>query len=189
MKETVDDALSVDEAARALGLQKSPVYFLIKRGLLTTYKATIGGTSQILFVTTKSINSFSSKYVLAAKLASDLHTTSGYLTRLLIGGGIKPISGPAIDKGRGFIFRRRDLKKIDLEKLINKERRHRRSRDLSPLVSLDETSELLEIRRELIQEYVENGVLKPYKQRDPSSSSRRSYASPGVVSRNSKRKL
>lgn len=160
---SIGRAVRVDEAARLLGLQKTPVYFLLSKGLLTAQKVAIDNR-RILFVTTKSINKFTLKYVLPARVAPSLRTSSTYLSKLLCAEGVQAVSGPTVDGGRGFIFRRKDLKKIDLEELIDKERRHQRSRTLSPVITLNEASRILGIGIELIQEYVENGILKPYKQ-------------------------
>jgi excisionase family DNA binding protein len=161
-RKTIDDAVRVGEAARLLGLQKTTVYQFIRRGILTANKVTIGNR-QTLFVTTKSIDRFSVEYVLPARLAPRLRTVSVYLTRLLIAEGVQPVTGPVIDKEKCYVFRKRDLEKIDLEALINKERQRHRSRTLSPLVNLNEASRLLGISRDLIQVYVENGILKQHK--------------------------
>jgi TniQ len=161
IKDQVEDAVKVGEAARLLGLQKTPVYLLINKGLLTARKIAIG-RRPALFVTKGSIDNFLSIYVLPAKIAPRLRTVSGYLTELLITKGIQPISGPKIDGGKCYVFRKSDLEKINLENLISIERQHQRSRYISPLVDLDQASKLLEINRETMQEYLENGVLKPH---------------------------
>lgn len=176
IKETVDDAVRVGEAARLLGLDKTRVYFLVRSGLLSA-KSLTTSNRQTLFVTMRAIDNFHIKYVLANSLARGLNTTAIYLSRLLIVEGVQPVSGPTIDKGKCYIFRKRDLEKVDLENLIHRGRLQQRSRSKakSPLVNLNEASKFLGISRELIQEYVENGILKPYKPAHSSSDNRELY--------------
>jgi predicted DNA-binding transcriptional regulator AlpA len=171
-KKTVDGFIRSAEAARLLGLQKTVVYSLIKSGLLTARKSA-DSNSRILFVAAKAIDSFRKRYVRAAELSRGLNTVSTYLIRLLIAEGVRPVSGPTIDGGKYYVFRKRDLKKINLEDLIDKERRCQRSRELAPVINLNEASKMLGISRELIQEHVENGILKTYKHQPHSSSDKR----------------
>ena len=162
VRRIVNDTVKVGEAARILGLQKTLAYFLINIGLLRANRVAIG-KQRILFITTKSIDKFSSDYILPATLAVPLHTSPAYLTKLLIAEKVKPVSGPTIDKGRWNIFRRRDLSKVNIEELIEKGRRHQRSRVLSSVIDLNEASKILGISKILIREYTRNGILKPYK--------------------------
>jgi len=166
IEDKLDDAVKVGEAARLLGLQKTPVYLLINKDLLTARKIA-AGRRPVLFVTKESIDNFLSIYVLPAKIAQRLHTVSGYLTELLIRKGIRPISGRKIDGGKCYVFRKSDLENVNLESLISTERQHQRSRYISPLVDLNQASELLEINKDVMQEYLENGVLKPHKHQAP----------------------
>lgn len=161
IKKTVDGAVRVDEAARLLGLQNTHIHFLISKGLLKTKKVAIS-KRRLLFVTTRSIDNFSSMYVLPSKLASSLQTVSVHLIRLLAAEGIQPISGPRIDGGKYCVFRKSDLDETDLRELIDKERRYHQAMRKRRLVNLDQASKILGISKDSIQEYVENGILKQY---------------------------
>lgn len=159
-------SVKVGEAAHLLGLQKTPVYSLINKGLLTARKIAVG-RRPVLFVTKESIDNFLSTYVLPARIAPKLGTVSGYLTEMLTRKGTRPISGPKIDGGKCYVFRKTDLVKVDLENLISEERHHQRSRYISPLIDVNQASELLGISRETMQEYLASGILKSYTHQAP----------------------
>lgn len=62
---------------------------------------------------------FESVYFLPAKAAAQLGTVSIHLTKLLIARGIRPISGPKVDGGRQYVFRKADLGRIDIADLVS----------------------------------------------------------------------
>ncbi|MGD0281787.1 MAG: TniQ family protein [Dissulfurispiraceae bacterium] len=101
---------SVTEASEMLGLKEEVGYFLTKKGIIPVEKITTGQKTTV-FVTKESISTFEETYTTLSLLAKDHYTSPKRLALVLMDKGISPISGPMIDGGRQYIFRRTDLQR------------------------------------------------------------------------------
>ncbi|WP_231890168.1 hypothetical protein [Methylomonas methanica] len=95
-------SLSVDEAAQWLGLKQQVVYDLVKLGLLATIKDDLPGQR----VTHAGIDDFQTSYISLAEYAKTMNRAPRWLLQTL---SVRPVSGPMIDGGRQYFFRRSDL--------------------------------------------------------------------------------
>jgi hypothetical protein len=163
IRKRIGNVVRVDEAAKSLGVQKQFVYLLIKSGLLITRKLLVNGRMN-QFITTRSINIFSSTYVLPCMLAQGVHINANKIAKMLAGQGIYPIAAPLGGDHRYTIFRKSDLDGVDIKSLIKNKKPQQYYRMGDRLVDLDQASILLGISKEAIQEYVRNGVLSPCNQ-------------------------
>jgi predicted XRE-type DNA-binding protein len=117
-REQTGETFSVSEAAELLEIAQNAVYFFVRKGILSCRKW-VGERYSDILISKDDLNSFNSTYVLPAKVAAELGTVSTYLTNLIIANGIHPISGPKIDGGYLYIFRKADLNKINIVELIS----------------------------------------------------------------------
>ena len=113
----VGKTYSALEAAKLLGVSKDVVYFLARKGILLN-QSRAGERYSDLLMSQDDLNEFNSVNVLPAKIAARLGTTSGYLTGLLITQGVRPISGPQVDGGRQYVFRKSDLDAVNIYELV-----------------------------------------------------------------------
>jgi hypothetical protein len=94
------------------------VYFLARPRLLSSLNR-MGEHYPDLLIGKDDLDLFNSTYVLSAKVAARPGTISGHLTRLLTTQGIQPISGPKVDGGRQYVFRKSDLDAINADELVS----------------------------------------------------------------------
>jgi predicted HTH domain antitoxin len=94
--------LSVDQAAKALGVKQQVGYALVRQGLLSA----IENESQGLRVTEADIDEFQLTYVSLAEMARAARRSPRAMLETI---GAKPICGPRIDGSRQYFFRRADL--------------------------------------------------------------------------------
>lgn len=95
-------SISVDQAAKRLGLKQQVVYDLVRLGLLATIQDQLPGRR----VTQASLDDFQAAYVSLAEYAKSEKRAPRYLLHAL---QVKPVSGPTIDGSRQYFFRRSDL--------------------------------------------------------------------------------
>ncbi|MDI1259207.1 helix-turn-helix domain-containing protein [Aquabacterium sp.] len=105
---TKDDALTVDQAAKKLGLKQEVAYSLVKAGLLQARKEVRIGWR----VPLASVGQFQNDFVALAALAKAWGRSP---KALLVEMAAKPVSGPTVDGCRQYFFRRIDVFGNDLE--------------------------------------------------------------------------
>lgn len=103
------------EVAKLLQVKDEALLKWINQGLLTNANL----VSNCWMIPYESVERFKNDYILSAPLARELRTSPRYLVQKLIEQGIIPISGPSIDGGRQYIFKRIDLQGDSYEKAIN----------------------------------------------------------------------
>ncbi len=102
------EGLSVDRAAKELGLKQQVAYDLVREGLLTTTDAGVLGRR----VKARDIEAFRAAYVSLAELAREVNCSPRVLLARV---GVAPVCGPAIDGARQYFFRRADLSPIQTQ--------------------------------------------------------------------------
>lgn len=95
-------SLSVDEAAKRLGLKQQVVYDLVKAGLLATPQEDRHGRR----ITPAALKAFRESYISLAEYAHSLNRAPRSVLQSL---EVQPISGPMIDGSRQYFYRRADL--------------------------------------------------------------------------------
>jgi hypothetical protein len=95
-------SLSVDEAAKRLGLKQQVVYDLVKLELLATIQDNLPGRR----VTRDSLDDFQVTYISLAEYSRSLNRAPRRVLKTL---DVQPITGPIIDGSRQYFFRRSDV--------------------------------------------------------------------------------
>jgi hypothetical protein len=95
--------ISVDQAARVLGLKQQVVYHLVRCGLLRSTQSDGHGHR----ISLGDIERFQESYVSLAELARSEHRAP---RALLCDIDVVPVTGPSIDGSRQYFFRRADLR-------------------------------------------------------------------------------
>lgn len=100
------NTLSVPATAKALGIKEETAYLLRRRKIIQTQRVPgILGDR----VSAETIHRFQETYVIPGRLGSDAGHHRGWTSDRLIASGLKPVSGPSVDDGRYYLFRRSDV--------------------------------------------------------------------------------
>ena len=102
MRSSSCGGMSVDDAAKALGLKQEVGYALVRAGLLRSSRDDAGSRR----VQAADVESFRRAYVSLRELARDAGTSPRAALGLL---DARPIAGPGVDANRQYFFRRLDL--------------------------------------------------------------------------------
>lgn len=141
------------------GLSPPLVQFLVDKGLIKINKVR-GKNKGSATITNDAILLFKSQFIFAKEAARSVRTSVEFLIDALQKVDVTPVSGRNIDFGPQYIFRRADLDRINLGKLIKRSPRQRVNK-VSNLISLAEAAEILSVPEESVFELVKNDVLKP----------------------------
>jgi hypothetical protein len=95
-------SLSVDEAAKRLGLKQQVVYDLVTLELLATIQDNLPGRR----VTRESLEDFQVTYISLAEYSRSLNRAPRWVLKTL---DVQPITGPIINGSRQYFFRRSDV--------------------------------------------------------------------------------
>ena len=108
-----NSGMSIPETATALHIKQEVAYFLIQRKIL---EATVvkGPKREEWRVSDAQLKRFRDTYVFARDLAARSGFSSRKVISWLSAVGVHPCSGPRVDGGRQFIFRRDDLQRTEL---------------------------------------------------------------------------
>lgn len=135
--------LSIKEAARLLRAQSRTIRFLISRKIVPSHKEFKGKwTRRQIF--RKDVEAFAQNYILPSQIAPSFKTSSQIVSKLLLGHGLKPISGPSVDGGDQLVFKKSEVSVLNLTAMILEERlrsnpnRLMRSADVAELLGIDE---------------------------------------------------
>jgi hypothetical protein len=151
-----------NEVAKMLGLTRSALSFLVKKGFILTAR----GLSRKAHyrISKEALEVFCTEYtVLPEKIAREKRTCSRTLINSLLRRGVQPVSGPNVDGGSRYVFRRTDIEAIDIVTLITEIRSGLKSfYDLSHLLDSTQAANILGVNTKTIKIMVKSGVLKPY---------------------------
>ncbi len=111
------DRLTLREVAKLLTTKHEEVALLIKRRLLFAEEAAEGrgGTWAI---TQAEIDRFTSEYMNVGQIAEIFCTSSKGISKRLIDAGVEPVSGPTVDGGLIYFFRKGDIEALDLAAIL-----------------------------------------------------------------------
>ncbi|OAZ15257.1 TniQ family protein [Thalassospira indica] len=105
-KRTIKWAVTIREASRMLGLNEEATRHLVHKGLLETTSVAIDGRLRRQ-VSLDAIERFNATYVSASSLAARNDTSAKTVVIKQKEFGIRPVTGPEVDGGRQYFFRRK----------------------------------------------------------------------------------
>lgn len=153
------DSLPLKEVVKLWGISDAAVRHFIRVGFLSAKE------SRGMYLIQKSnVEIFNSSYILLGKVARTVGTDSGYLTEVLLSHGIQAISGPTIDGGYVYLFKKNEIEGLDLVELVTRAKANSlASRKAPVLADALLVAKVLGVDLDYIQRLVENGILRPYK--------------------------
>jgi hypothetical protein len=156
------DNLYIPEAAKLMSLSSQGAYFLAKKGIIPTQPSVCDNRPHLL-VTRKTIEQFNHTYISSARLSKEVKLGPYYLTKLLKERGVGAKSGPTVDGGIQYIFKKSDLEDANiLEGVLPKSRTICRPENHeTSLINITKTAKILGLTRKQIQGLVANGILTP----------------------------
>lgn len=107
---------TIMEATKLLHTTHEVVQFFIKRGLLFADKV-IKGKVESFVIEQDEIDRFKDTYSTTGQLAKTLGTSGISLSRQLMSIGIMPVSGPKVDGGKLYCFKKAELEAADLSRI------------------------------------------------------------------------
>lgn len=113
------DALTVPEIATKLGLYADAVYRLMRLGFIPFRKERRAVAPQRV-VDLADFGLFSDTYVVVTQIATAIGANPTNLTDRLMDAGLAPVSGPKVDGGLIYMFKREDLARIDLQAVLSR---------------------------------------------------------------------
>ncbi len=119
--EVNSESISVAQAAAQLNTYSDVIYRLLKTSLLTSTSVVVGGKRNMV-IAKGDLEDFRQTYVIASELARAWSVNVTNLSDRLRDAGIQPVSGPKVDGGLLFVFRRSDVEKLNVSELLSKDR-------------------------------------------------------------------
>lgn len=104
---------TMQEATKLLHSAHDVVQFFIQRGLLLAEKVRRGGVETFV-IEQDEIARFINTYSTTGQIARSLCTSSRFVSRRLMETGIMPVSGPKVDGGKLYWFKKSDIESVDL---------------------------------------------------------------------------
>ena len=112
-----DETFQLPVEGRGLPFKPGTLHFLARKKLIETTVKTHKGL-RCRTITPEALLFFTSKYVAASKVPREAGTRTDSLIQVLKSHKIYPISGPSIDCGPQYFFRRTDLANLNLIDLV-----------------------------------------------------------------------
>jgi hypothetical protein len=107
------DHVSVSDAARAMGIYADALRRLAKAGLFPLERRRCPDGYYRDVIASSDLASFRDAYAFTGELAARANDTPQRFADKLEAEGIRPVSGPGIDRGLVYLFRRVDLDRVD----------------------------------------------------------------------------
>lgn len=179
--------LNLAQSAAFLNTYATAIIELHKNGFLRGYKDP-KANNQYRFLQAD-LEAFAKDYIFGGDIARTTGTSPLVMSEKLISYGITPVSGPSIDRGALYIFRRSDLENVDLVKisqmsvytsLSGRTRKSLIEPDESELVTSAETVNKLGISAQELHRLVDMGLLVEGTPHNASSTRRRYFKGDSV---------
>ncbi len=155
------DRLTLREVAKLLTTKHEEVVLLTKRKLLFAEEAAEGrgGTWAI---TQSEFDRFTSEYMNVGQIAEIFCTSSKGISKRLIGSGVEPVSGPTVDGGLIYFFRRGDIEALDLAAILPKAKiSNIQKMNEKGLVNTRQLSDIAHVTADQIRQVVDKGHIVP----------------------------
>ncbi|MEK6738153.1 MAG: TniQ family protein [Planctomycetota bacterium] len=111
------DKRTMGETARILRTSNDECAFLVKHGFLSAEKAA-GGRGGTWMISQDEIDRFNNTYCTLRIVVQTLNTSTRGLLDRLMANGIMPVTGPNIDGGKMYYFKKADLEAADFSKIF-----------------------------------------------------------------------
>jgi TniQ len=102
--------MSTNAAAAALGVKQEVAYAWVRRGLIVTVRG-MTHAERGYRITEEALANFRREYVAGTEVAKLLGMRARWVSVKLAASGVLPVSGPAVDGCRQFLFRRAEVEK------------------------------------------------------------------------------
>ncbi|MEB8432594.1 TniQ family protein [Cocleimonas sp. KMM 6892] len=160
---------SILETAQICNVHYENIRFAIKCGVLNRVDCRKTKGTQI-FIEKKEAYEFNQLYVFSGALALKHVCNSRTLAEKLIASGIRPVSGPKIDGGLTYLFRREEINRINLKKVdalrkypTNTGRKSKtNSSNVDYSISLASAANMLDISTQKASQLIQKGCLIEY---------------------------
>lgn len=113
--------VSAMEACKILKISSQAFCFLMKKDFINASN-TFYGRRKTYRVTQQELEKFRNDYFITGPIAGQLKTHPRYISEALIHNGIKPVSGPRIDGGILYLFRRDEVGSVDISSLLDRDK-------------------------------------------------------------------
>ncbi len=112
-----DDYFTITDVAKMCDVHRETIRYATRCGVLECIdpQKTKGTT---VYIDEKVALKFNKKYVFAGKIARDNDCSQSSMAMKLIASGIKAVSGPGIDNGLSYLFKRCDISLLDMDEII-----------------------------------------------------------------------
>lgn len=110
-----DGYLSVPQVAKRLGMYPDAVYRLIGTGKIPIERGALQRSENQICMSETAFDAFNAEFVFAGTLAKLYGAGTTSFADKLRHAGAEPVSGPGIDSGLVYLFRRRDLIGLDMQ--------------------------------------------------------------------------
>ncbi|MCB0744445.1 MAG: hypothetical protein KDC67_11115, partial [Ignavibacteriae bacterium] len=163
-----EEYIKIIDIAKLCGVNYENIRFAIHLGILKRVDLNTSKRGTI-YIEKSEAKSFNRKYVFAGALAKKYKINNTNLAEKMISQGITPVSGPNIDGGLTYLFKRSDVAKISMKQLSTLEnyptKTGRKKGDpkkiKDPLsVNLEVVKEKLKISNSKLIGLIDKGILK-----------------------------
>lgn len=158
----VGDALSLQEASKLLGVTRQASRFFVEKGFLQA-EVSERAPSLGMIVKREEFDSFNEKYIKASRVAAKRHISTNSLIDVLGERKVTPVTGPKIDGGFVYLFKRSNIWRFDLTRLIADWKKKQAAQLPSYVLDEAQVADVLRLSIEVVRQLVERGLLKPIK--------------------------
>lgn len=158
----VGDALPLSEACRLLGVKRQAGSFLVQKGFLRAGVSEIASSLGTI-VKQEEVDGFNEKYIKAGRIAAKHHIPTNALIDVLAEIKVLPISGPKIDGGPVYLFKRSSIRRLNITRVVSDWRKWQTSQLPSYVLDEEQAAARLKLSTEVVRQLVNRGVLKPIK--------------------------
>ncbi|MFA6148002.1 MAG: hypothetical protein WC899_07330 [bacterium] len=162
-RERRDGALSVEEAAAAMGIRYPEVIQFVKGGFLSAKRTFVNGKPAHV-VDKTSITQFNIDYVTNASLAREYRMGSRWMIRLILANGVSPVATRAV-RELPYLWRRSEIESLDLHRIVGEYKGKRKPKRKRPtrLLGSSQAMKELGINRRKFDNLVKSCDLSPYR--------------------------
>lgn len=156
------DMRTLHETAKLLRTKDEEVALLIERGLLSAEK-TAEGRGGTWAIAQKEIDRFNAIYCTMGWMADVLCTSTRDMHKRLMAVGIMPVTGPKIDGGRMYYYKKTDLESVDLSAIMANRRNRTLSTSEKGLIGKNQMAKMTGYPTYEIGEAIDTGKIVPAK--------------------------
>lgn len=152
---------TMQEAVKLLHTGYDIIIFLIERGFLAAERT--GSSRSSWAIPQEEINRFKNTYCTVGRIARALGTSSREISWRLMDNGIMPVTGPKVDGGKNYFFKKADLEAVDFSAILLPKIKKSVMQEMNEkgLVSVKQLADTVGCSRSLITRFVRSGKIVP----------------------------